>query len=57
MRSKFALSVLLRRNYFRKLSPKIMIENYQLVYQSRRKWEIYRDIGVTINIGSKKYAQ
>jgi hypothetical protein len=39
----------MRRNYFRKLSPKIMSENYDLVYQSRRKVEIYRDTGVSKN--------
>ena len=29
---------------------KIMSENYQLVYQSRRKCEIYRDTGVSKNL-------
>ena len=41
--------ITLRRNYFRKLSPKIMSENYQIVYHSRRKCEIYRDTGVSKN--------
>ena len=36
-------------NYHRKLLPKIMSENYDLVYQSRRKVEIYRDTGVSKN--------
>ena len=30
-----------------KLSAEIFTENYELVYQSRRKCEIYRDTGVT----------
>ena len=44
-----------RRNYFRKLSPKIMSENYQLVYQWRRKVEIYRETGVSKNTHSLRY--
>ena len=39
----------MRRNYYRKLSGEIITENYQLVYQSRRKCEIYRDTGVSKN--------
>ena len=31
-----------------------MIENYDLVYQSRRKCKIYRDTGVSINCIKKK---
>ena len=42
-------AITMRRNYFRKFSPKIMSENYQLVYQSRRKCEIYRDTDVSKN--------
>jgi hypothetical protein len=37
------------RNYYRKLSAEIIIENYELVYQSRGKCEIYRDTGVSKN--------
>ena len=46
------------RNYYRKLSAEIITENYQqkllqknyeLVYQSRGKCEIYRDTGVSKN--------
>ena len=33
-----------------KLSAEIITENYRIVFQSRRKCEIYRDTGV-----SKKY--
>ena len=39
----------MRRNYYRKLSVKIITKNYDLVYQSRRKVEIYRDTGVSKN--------
>ena len=42
--------ITMRRNYFR-----IMSENYQLVYQSRRKCEIYRDTGVSKNKNSCSY--
>ena len=47
--------ITMRRNYFRKLSPKIITENYEWklsvkIYKSRRRCEIYRDTGV-----SKKY--
>ena len=45
-------AITMRRNYFRKLSPKIMGKNYLLVYQSRRKCEIYRDTGVSKNRNS-----
>ena len=38
------------RNYEKKLSAKIISENYDLVYQRRRKVEIYRDTGVSKNI-------
>ena len=57
----------MRRNYFRKLSPKIITENYyrkllpkimsencQLVYQSRRKCEIYRDTGVSKIVANRE---
>ena len=37
-------AITMRRNYFRRLSPKIKSENYQLLYQSRRKCEIYKII-------------
>ena len=40
----------MRKNYYRKLSVKIMSENNQLVYQSRRKCEIYRDSGISKNL-------
>ena len=34
-------AITMRRNYFRKLSPKIMSENYQLVYNITRKmWKL-----------------
>ena len=36
-------------NYDLKLLPKIMSANYDLVYRSRRKCEIYRDTGVSKN--------
>ena len=39
----------MRRNYCRKLSGEIITENYQLVYQSWGKCEIYRDTGVSKN--------
>ena len=39
----------MRRNYYRKLLGEINTENYQLVYQSRGKCEIYRDTGVSKN--------
>ena len=39
----------MRKNYYRKLSVEIITGNYQLVYQSRRKCEIYRDTGVSKN--------
>ena len=39
----------MRRNYYRKFSGEIITENYQLVYQSRGKCEIYRDTGVFKN--------
>ena len=32
-----------------------MSENYQLVYQSRRKCEIYRDTGVSKNVITEFY--
>ena len=35
------------RNYYRKLSADIMRRNYQLLYQSREKCEIYMDTGVS----------
>ena len=41
--------ITMRRNYYRKFSVKIMSENYDLVYQSRRKCEIYRDTGISKN--------
>ena len=34
-----------------------MSENYQLVYQSRRKCEIYRDTGVSKNYKSKFFSE
>jgi hypothetical protein len=37
----------MRRNYYRKLWGEIITENYQLVYQSRGKCEIYGDFGVS----------
>ena len=37
-------------NYHWELSVGIIRENYHLVYQSRRKVEIYRDTGVSKNI-------
>ena len=40
-------AITMRRNYFRKLRLKIITENYDLVYQSCRKVEIYRDTGVS----------
>ena len=47
----------MRRNYQRKLSEKLSVkiisENYDLVYQSHRKVEIYRDTGVSNNVYSK----
>ena len=36
-----------RFNYEQKLRGKIITENYQLVYEWRRKVEIYRDTGVS----------
>ena len=42
-------AITMNRNYYRKLWVEIIIENYQLVYQSRGKWEIYRDTGVSKN--------
>ena len=40
---------LLQGNYEWKLSAEIITGNYQLVYQSRRKCEIYRDTDVSKN--------
>ena len=40
----------MRRNYYRKLWGEIITENYDLVYQSRGKCEIYRDTGVSKNM-------
>ena len=37
------------RNYEEKLLKEIITENYELVYQSRGKCEIYRDTGVFKN--------
>jgi hypothetical protein len=37
-----------------KLSAEIITENYELVYQSRGKCEIYRETGVSKNIYSRK---
>ena len=45
----------MRKNYYRKLSVKIITENYQLVYQSGGKCEIYRDTGVSKNKIDKDY--
>ena len=36
-----------------KLSVEIIRKNYELVYQSRGKWEIYRDTGVSKNTNFK----
>ena len=41
------LQEIISGNYYRKLSVEIITENYQLVYQSRGKCEIYRDTGVS----------
>ena len=38
-------AITMRRNYYRK----IISENYDLVYQSRRKCVIYRDNGISKN--------
>ena len=50
---KIYYAITMRRNYHRKLSQKLSVkiisENYDLVYQSRRKVEIYRDTGVSKN--------
>ena len=43
----------MRKNHYRKLSVKIMSENYQLVYQSCGKCEIYRDTGISKNTNFK----
>jgi hypothetical protein len=40
-------AIIMRRNYYRKLSGEIITENYQIVYQSRGKCEIYRDTGIS----------
>ena len=40
-------AITMSRNYEEKLSAKIISENYDLVYQLRRKVEIYRDTGVS----------
>ena len=37
------------RNYEEKLLQEIITGNYELVYQSRGKSEIYRDTGVSKN--------
>ena len=37
------------KNYQQKLLQKINTKNYELVYQSRGKCEIYRDTGVSKN--------
>ena len=43
-------AITMSRNYYRKLSAEIITENYELVYQSRGKCDIYWDTGVSKNI-------
>ena len=40
-------AITMSRNYGEKLLQEIITEQYELVYQSRRKCEIYRDTGVS----------
>ena len=41
--------ITMSRNYEEKLLQEIITGNYELVYQSRGKCEIYRDTGVSKN--------
>ena len=43
-------AITMSRNYEEKLLQELSQENYELVYQSRGKCEIYRDTGVSKNI-------
>ena len=42
-------AITMSRNYEEKLLQEIITGNYELVYQSRGKCEIYRDTGVSKN--------